>query len=378
MSLEVLVNDIPFVGYKTVSVKTSFLELSGTATILMSFKDISLTPFPIRVQDSVSITINNEPVITGFADKLTHSVLKGSHIIEVSIRDILSDVIDSIITADVINQIKAPIGLKKLCQIVLKALGITIDVIENVSSKPFITGEILSPPVGTTFFKFLELYAQQRQIILHSDGLGNLVLDQGSKETYITHLGVLKTATKGFIRSSTIAIDYTKRFNRYTLQDQNDPLLLEQLYINYGSDKFITDISTSKSVQFDSDIRPSRHFAFTPKTTYAKESLKDRTIWEVNFRRSQSLIYECEVEGFVPPLDEDIWRYNRLVNVTDYYSGISQSMLLDQVEYFSSLSEGNGCKLRCVSPDAYTLQAERDERTSVSGDEGDAWLSKLK
>lgn len=371
MTLAVIINGETFTGFTKAQVKIQFLNATGKASFRATFRNAGAA-YPIRVGDVCQITADGTPIITGFVETLTASISSDSHMLVFGMRDAIADLIDSTIDSSITNEINAPATLEQVCTKVLAKLNINIPVVNRGGDTPFKSGDIITPKLKETAFKFLERYAQKQQVILRASGRGELLLDRGSNSSYRTSLNLDPDAPAiNNIKSRELNIDFTGRFNTYIYEGQGSAAVSDLSgYDDSNANTIVGDLVDVRGTAVDSAIRSGRRYAFTPEATYEKESAAQRAVWESNIRRAKSLKYTCKVQGFTAALDDRIWEVNNLVLVNDPLADIKQVMLLDEVTYEFSMDQGSVSTLCLVSKDAYTLQAQRDLRTSAGERDG--------
>ncbi len=376
MSINVTVNGQNFIGFMSASIQISFLEANGHAQFSATFKPFVDGIYPVRVQDQVQVLVDNFPVITGFVDKLTSYIDDAEHTIRFGIRDSLADLVDSTLDATITNEIRPSISLKDVCEIVLKKLNINVNVIDNTNIKKFEKGDLIIPKLKDTAFDFLEKYAQKRQVIIRASGTGDLLIERGGKEGYFTTLDVNPNTLGSIIKSATLSIDFTKRYNKYILETQGSGAIANFRFLDNDKKAPILEaVNNVTATTFDNEIRNSRQYCFSPKTTYIKETAQQRVIWEANIRRAQSLVYTCKVTGYTALLDSELWKVNRLVLINDVFNNISDEMLIDSVIYNLTNEGGKVSTLKLVSKDAYSLQAQKDERTKLNTQDATSFVN---
>ena len=90
--------------------------------------------------------------------------------------------------------------------------------------------------------------------------------------------------------------------------------------------------------------------------------------WEANIRRARSLEYTAVVQGH--NVGGTLWKPNVLVPIDDDFSDIQATMLLKSVRFESTLQTGNVTTLTFTYKDAFTLQAQQDEREANTNNTG--------
>ncbi len=177
MTILLSVNGVPYNNFTTANAKIALDELSGT----FNFTAISTqgASLPFVNGNSCEILVNNTAVITGFIESIQIGYSANQHRITVQGRDRTADVIDSTITG---VKLSPPLSLKVAIETVLQNIGNTlIEVKEEISTDNFNKAEEkLNGKIGQNAFSFIESLARKRQRLLTRDGLGNIVITQGS------------------------------------------------------------------------------------------------------------------------------------------------------------------------------------------------------
>lgn len=342
--------------WKTIKVTKSIDNFCGT--FFFTSSALQNNKFPVKQGDSCRVIIENTPIMTGWVEKISVRLDADSHTITVSGRDRTNDVLDS--QPDMKFTFNPPITLKEITETVLKNLNLShIKVIDKFNLKPF--KSVASGSVGTTAFEFLETYAKKSQVLLSTNGEGNIVFERAEKNVLNTMLSNLRN-TRGIILNSSVDYDDTKRFHLYNSVSGISTI-----------DPF-AKVSTQQAANVsgnatDNEIRDSRVYYFQPSSSGTVQINGDTAKWEANYRRAYSQIYTCEVQGYKPPNDKIIWQPNYLVKVIDEFMGItkaSEPLLIKQVDYSLSLDEGAKTSLTLLTNDAFTLQVNKPLKSQKS------------
>jgi prophage tail gpP-like protein len=304
-----------FDGFTQAAVNRSMETLSNTFTITaVSSQNV---PFPIKMGSACVIRVLGKPVITGFVEKIDVKYDGGSHEITISGRDRTCDVVDSTLGANIV--MSNPFTLKQLISKVLDILGIdNIDIIDKTEVLPLSSTVQFKENVGAidfgaSAFDFLEKYAKKRQVLLTTDGAGNIVITRSATKIINTAL-TLNQNTQALITEGNVSYDNSKRFHLYHAKSQSSQSS------PFSSDKTVTpqQSTNTNSQANDNDIRKTRTYYFKPDNASSQEEINDGVKWEANFRRSQSLKYKVTVPYFQPLEDKGtIWEPNTLINVND-------------------------------------------------------------
>lgn len=359
MTLEV--NGIPYTGFvDPISASASIENLCGTFTFTSS--QPTQSSFPIKKGDACRILINNIPIVNGFVEEITVQYNSQSHSITIEGRDKTCDLVDS--TLDGKITFHAPLDLIAVTQKVLSYLGITnINVSSNVTIAPFSQGEIVSAEVGQTVFDFIEYYAKKRQVLMTTDGNGNILFTQSGTIQLQTLLVNSNTiSSKPIIKSASMNISEVKKFNKYVVYAHTNSagMGVASDFNQLPVDQEVTMIS---SPAYDTGIRNNRIYNFTSDTSHLNQNdLNTRAIWEANVRRANGFKYSVTVQGFIAEQDNLIWRPNQLVTVIDDVCGINSVLLISSVRYDYSLNNGSETTLELVDKDAFTINVITPEK----------------
>jgi prophage tail gpP-like protein len=348
-------------GWNHVTVSKTIEDLSGSFTITLS-RSQSLE-FPIKQGSSCVILVNGESVINGFVEKIAVDTEVDKHEIKVSGRDKTMDVNDSTI---IIPTLQLPFTLETVARKTLNFLGIKdIKIINNIKDlTPFdkIDGNIEG---GGTAFDFIETYAKKKQVLLTTNGNGDIVFTRASTDKVNTVLTMTRNSA-ATILSSKVVYDNSKRFNIYEATSQ------AQLNSDYFSNnpQPVAQLTSIKAKAVDNDIRRGRIYSYVPKGTTVKFDLNDKVKWELNFRKAQSFIYNAIVRGFKPQDDKGIWTPNKLITVNDEFAQLNGTFLIVGVQFDYALNKGSKTTLKIMDRDAFTTiitKPEKQKKTTNTG-----------
>ncbi|MGD9276256.1 MAG: hypothetical protein PVJ67_03735 [Candidatus Pacearchaeota archaeon] len=297
--------------------------------------------------------------MTGWIEKIDTTYDVQNHTITISGRDITCDIVDSQPDMSKIEFKKA--DLITITKKILEILNLQdIKIINRFNLKKF--SGVSGDSIGTTAYDFLSKYAKKSQVLLTTNGNGYIVFERAKNEIYNTVLSTDKNALATILNSS-CSYDNTKRFYHYNLSTSasiND-------FIGKPS-----EMIKIKADAYDKEIRKSRILYIEPPDNSDQDETEDTAKWEANFRRANSVIYNCEVQGFIPKLDNEIWKVNKLVKVFDQSAGldgqsIDANLLITEVTYSQSVDDGSKTNLILMIQDAFTLQVNRPQKNKKSG-----------
>lgn len=366
--MKIRVNGEEFIGYESAQVSRHFLDLSGTFTFSASPLSLKGKDYPIKVQQTCEILVEDTPFVTGFIEEI--DVISDARNVEVRIsgRDKTCDLIDSSIDNNFISQFDGPVQLADICRKALQVLGISdIDVIETVPLDPLQSGTYVLPFIGERAFEFLQRYAKLSLVYLVTDGSGNIVLTkaasaQSSSPLLSTILINQFEGSNNNVVSAHYNINTVRQYHLYRDYSQLSTTTIE-------SGNTLRTLGVSQvGTAVNSQIRPTRQWVFVDDIPLDNLTAPKRAAWELNYRRAKGESYSCTVQSHTYD-DTNIWQPNVLVQVYDDFAGLNgRIMLIDSVIFYESVLEGKTTRLHCVDPLCYTLQTEKNFYQARSDD----------
>lgn len=345
------IDGIPYQGFLSVMVSRALDNLSGQFSIKVAPTDPER--IPLKVGGLCEIWVEDEPFLRGYVDRLEGFATVDNDSLTYTGRDQTSDLIDSYFLdkkdftsnttfEGVINQVLDLQGLRQ-------AIGVSKSS-DSINTK-FNDGEVLSAEQGDNIYEFLHKYAIKKNVLLTTDGSGNILLTRASEIP--TDIKLLKLSTPTLnnnnIIESAVYIDQSQRFGVYQRHSQ---LSFNQF----------TENSNNVNVQqktTDPEIRSSRTFSVNANTSSNEADLKNASLWERNYRRATGFQYDVSVQGHSVFETGEIWKPNILVQVIDEKFDINTVLLIKYVEFEFSVEQGSTTRITMVPPDAYTLQFQK-------------------
>jgi len=352
--IQIEVNGIRYTGWESVSVTKTIETLCGSFEFDGSFTKGKT--FPVKVNDECKIYVNDTAVVNGYVETLKVSIDASTHRLSISGRDRTCDLVDNTLSP-AIPLPKLPATVKQIIEKVLQFYGMTnIKVIDPYNLAPI--KEVITAELGQTAEDLIQQYASKRNVLITTNNDGDIVFQRAGTDIYKT---ILTRNKKDYqvIKGSDMSFDNTKRFHEYRITDQGNSM--SDYYIgNQSTTKQNSDVSAK---DFDEEIRKTRIYYLSSDDTSEDEDVKKRVKWEGNFRRAQSVVYECDVVGFKPLLDNGIWLPNKLVRIDDVESNITNAtLLISSVTFKKDNNEGSITHLKCVPQDSFTLQLNKPKK----------------
>jgi prophage tail gpP-like protein len=356
------VDGVRYDGWTDIVVSKSLENLTGKFRFTSTASKEN--EFPVKLGQRCKIFVNRILFLTGWIEKIIVDLSARHHSITIAGRDITNDVVDSQLDHVDFNP---PTSLKSMTEKILSILNSSdIKVINNFKLKNF--DDVETDSFGITAFDFLESYAKKSQVLLTTNGDGDIEFIRAGTEQFNTVLSTAQSAI-GTILATTVEYDDTKRFNKYVCRGQ------ENVGSNALFDKKINPVAVSnvEGGITDDEIRTSRQYFFQPEQNGESTDNTERAKWEANYRKSKGMIYNVTVQGFKPLEDDGIWELNKLVQVVDDFSNISDTksiLLISEIEFTENLQDGTKTRLKLIDKKSFTTivnKPTKDSRDFVQG-----------
>ncbi len=354
MSLTLRVNGVNYTDFISASVQrfmeTAASQFSFTAT------DSLDTPFPIDVDDLAEILADGVTVSKGYIEDNDSSGDATSDTVMFAGRSLLNDFIDS--TVGALKEFEGQVNLQDIIRAVLDSLTLTnIKIINEAGNiKNFDATDITSAETGQNAFDFIELFARKRQVLITTNGDGDLVIARAGRIVSPFNIKNIVGANDNNVLSSTVKHSVREEFNRYTANSQLNPFNIKP-----GSNA--RQVSDQVSSRFNTLRRKSRVFEFNAEESSDSFTLRDRAGWEANIRRARAKTYTCVVQGHT--VDGVPWTPNRLHRVDDDFRRVHAMLLLKAVTYGYGVDGGSTTSLGFTNKLAYTLEVEQTAREAT-------------
>lgn len=321
---------------------------------------------PFRPGQAAVVTIDGERVLTGWVERIDIAADPGAEEITytVSGRDKIADVVDSSI--DGLSDLSSTIA--RAADAVLRFLGIDAKVIDqsDSASRPFAgSAEVAKPDPSETAADFLWGVASRRQILLSSDGDGNLLLLNGEPAPIAARIVNRVDGQGNNVLGFRYTTDHSKRFRTYHVVAQ--PNVAESAFLDIDLDS--SGVSSISASFEDSKIRASRRRTIAGEATYTVADARARARWESSLARAAGLSYTVALPLF-RDAEGSLWSVNTAPLVEDEFAGIRSRMLVARVR-FDLDQNGPLTTLVLHRRDAYASQAaltEIDRRAQAAAD----------
>lgn len=323
-----------YAGWKQVRIVRSLKSLAGSFELSVSDKWSQAEPWPIREEDRCELTIDDEPVITGWVDTVPTDEDDSSHSLDVSGRDATGALVDC---STMLGKWEyRGISLLELAKRLAAPFSVPVVLQSGLTLPPPPAKFSIDP--GDTPFEVLDRACRLAGLLAIADGGGGLLLMRPGAERTATALVAGEN-----VKRTRVVRDATARYRRYVVHGQHPS---SDGY--YGANAaVVSGEATDENVR-----RSERVLLIRPEGGVTKASAKARAQWEATVRAARSVTVTVTVQGWRQK-NGALWPINALAPVKLPRHGIDGPMLITQVAH--SLDEGAGSltELALERPDAY-------------------------
>lgn len=304
---------------------------------------------PMNRGDECVVTVDGEPIVKGYIEIINGSGDATSHTIDIIGRDRCSDLVDSTLLP--IKDIKTPITLKRIIELVISSIKSDLEVVDLTGVKFEKSEDIIAIERGDGAFDFIEKLARKKQVILTSNSDGDVVIQQAAGRYIDAAIVNEKNGKSNNVISYGFSYDDTQRFNRYES--------LSNLNVNtLGTTPGILPDKATDQRGFvqDNKIREGRQLVLVSEKAGSSTNMTKRAAWEMNIRKARSRTYHAVIHGYRNQTGE-IWTPNTIVRVRDSHAQIDDLMLINAVTYRIDETNGMNVEISLVDKDTYTIEA---------------------
>jgi prophage tail gpP-like protein len=368
----VLANGMPLSGWLEVHIDQAHDKVAGQATV--KYTEQPANPLPMKLGDKCQVLIDGRPVVTGHVHEVDGELDEHSHTINATARDKAQDFIDSTVGPKL--KLKPPISLKKMTEQTLQTMGLgDIGVIDNIGPDDFKEGEQMSASIDEHGFDFIDKWAQRRQVLMNSDGKGNIVIDRNRKQRAPAGAALIclneNSAINNVLKSKYRNSDLN-RSNKTAVNGQkstNDKDHWQSKAKGEATGQ-ANPLQKNWGTADDTSIRPQRRRHMRGSQGLSGGTPKKAAKWRSNEAKARGFQYTATVQGFYGAPGW-LWWHGFLVMVSDPHWELECELLITDVRFKKTWKGGEITELTCTYPDAWTTdeegQAKATGRTSKLG-----------
>ena len=294
--------------------------------------------------DSVDIAVDDEKILSGYADKFSTSYSQGSHQVTVSGNEKTIDLSDCCIESPFEWENKK---MDEIIRSICARFGIRFDNRYNVDvGRPF-TKFAIEP--GSKAIDAVSKLCKERGIMPCSDGCGTIFLFTPDKAPR----GPMLEQGKNLV-SASVDLSIVDRFSKYTV---------------YGTGKAKSKVV---GVATDKEVQRSRPFILVDSNSVDKDKVQARADWECRVREAKSMAFNASVIGWTH--SGGLWRPGTISSFVapNLFVRSPLDLLVSGVEY-SWGSDGQVTNLTLVQPDSFLPQPEKSKARKAA--KADPWAS---
>jgi len=342
--LELLVGGRSFTGWERVEVSRSLEAASGSFALEVSGRGL-----PIRDGDEVEVRLASTVVLRGFVDEVRRRGTATERVQNVAGRDRTADLVDC-------SELSEPgewrdLDLQQLVELVAAPFGVPVRSLLEEELEPF---RRLARQSGDTAWTVIERAGRLRGVLVHSDGLGGLVLERPGRTLADVELVEGRNVLQWDDRQTS-----RDRFSSYVVRGQFP-----------GSDDFYGVAASSiEATAADPSIARFRPLLVLAEGAVVFQDAADRARWEATVRAARAHTLELVVPGWRQNVGGRPWALNELVHVLLPGAPLDEVLLVNDVVFAKSLEEGTTTTLRLTRRDAYDPRPEVDPADEFEFDE---------
>lgn len=341
--VEMFANGKIYSGWTSCKITRSIKAIAGSFSLTVSNNWASKSKgWILSPLDEVVIYIDSKKVITGYIDKIGSSFDSSDRSISVSGRDKTADLVDcSYVGPSTLEGLNLHDFISK----VIKPFGLTF---RSEVALPQ-SRESYSSQQGETCFAFLERILKLRGFLLTSDAEGNLVISKigSSRSTTALHEGVN-------CHRANFDFDAAERFSHYIVKGQSK-----------GSEEEDPEQSTQVEASYiDVNVKRYRPLVIMAEGEVDRKKAFDRAKWEAIIRSAKSSVLKVDVKGW-KKADGSLWLDNEIVNFQSKYFGFNIDLLMTEVSYEISATDGPITQISLENKDAYKIASEAKKERDI-------------
>lgn len=355
MDINLTVGGSQYGGWKNVTVRRSMEAICGSYDLGFSDKwAAQASAWPIRPGDECTVQLLGTTVITGYVDSREVSYGAKQHNLSVSGRDKAADIVDS---SAVLGkwQFKNQ-NVLQICQALAKPFGIPVNLAQGVTIPKPQADFPINP--GESAFEAIDRICRLSGMLPISDSMGGILLTVGTT----TQRASTPLVEGVNILSASVNVSHESRFNKYIVGGQHS-----------GSDELNGKSAASVQAEaFDNVVRAGRVLYVRPEGIVTVDAARRRAQWEASVRAARAVEVSVTVQGWAQESGE-LWPINTLVYLNSPMLDITGEMLIAEVEYGLSDSNGTTTNLSLKRPQAYLPEPPTKGKSKGEGVGSNPW-----
>lgn len=308
----------------------------------------------VKTGAACELLLDGEVVIDGWIDAIEANYDERDHVVTVTARDRLGDVVDCAAVLDGAHEWRN-LRLPEIAARLVQPYGVRV--VTEVDPGPPFARFAIQP--GETAWEALERAAKARGVLLAGDGTGALRLTRAS----LARPGAGPIALGANVRRARATFDHSNRFSTVAVRGQAEGEALGRgLYdiTNRAQPRLIEGgerVLRARGQGRATDPAITRHRPRVIIAEHAGEgpSMQDRAAWEVRNAAGKGTRIAYTLPGWRGESGE-LWRTNTTVPVVDQWLGVEVELLVCGVVFSLTPTDGSLTEVEVTLPDAYDVQ----------------------
>lgn len=273
----------------------------------------------------------DDDIITGYIDTINMDLSANSRTLSITGRDKTADIVDC--SAEIEPGVYNNLNLYQLAQQLCNPFGIFVQTTAPLGSK---YKQIIIKD-GETVFNVLAKYAKQQNILLLTNPVGNLRLENPGRS--LSHDELVEGKN---IISINANYDYKQRHSSYIVRGNIK---------TQGSGWDASTVSV-KAESFDSEIVRHRPLVIYDESVQNRIEAIKKGRWEANIRAAKSMKFTVTVSSFRQS-NGALWQLNTIIPVQVPTLNLDTELLCSSISYGQSATGGSFTTMELIRPDSY-------------------------
>lgn len=343
--VQLIIDGLSFEGWTSVAITRPMDAAAGVFSLSLTERwTDSMEPWPIRHGDPCAVAADGEIVTVGHVDILSPSFGAEDHTITVQGRDRTADLVDcsAVHTPDE----WADIDLLTLCQKLAEPFGVKVYADDGVPlGRKFRTVKLQQ---GETALEAIARHVRQRQLLVMPDAAGDLRITRTARK----RAGVVLEQGVNILSASGV-LDDSQRHSDYIVKGQS----------GYSIETTPDQEALIQARARDPGVARYRPLLVIAETGITPATAKDRAAWESKVRLGRVNSVTVTVQGWRQYPGGPLWEPNTIVPIRSSWLRLDGELLIREVTFTKSLTNGTQTRLALISPDAYLPEPIEDEES---------------
>jgi prophage tail gpP-like protein len=328
--VRLIVNNLAYRSWKSVSVTRSIESISGSFSLTVSD---SAGDVPVREEDSCRVDVGGETLIDGFVE--TRSIRLDANTREVTFSGYDKAQALYANSVDVGRWTWRNTDLLTFAREVAKPVGVRVHLARGLELPAGPDKSVVNP--GDSAFEAIQREAAKAGVLLVSDGAGGLLL---------TRSGATR-ANDAIVQGDSLlagSVDYdgSDRYRKYVV-----------LASRPGDDDSSADSLRIREQAIDEGVqRADRVLVIRPSSAMTSAQARAHADWQARTRAARAETITVTVRGWRQTSGQ-LWPLNQITRLQAAALGVDGDLLISEVTHTLDDRAGEITQLRLVRPDAF-------------------------